>query len=351
MTPAASIDRPGFYRPGKVMQNGPARTRAWCPPGGARSGASRRDRQEYPMKAFHVSRRACMLGTAAALAAPVMDVFAAEAETPTMKRGYVDGPYGQIHYRIVRPARSGKLPLMCLHASPLSSLVYDNWIREIGKDRIAVAPDTPGYGGSDTPPRPVEIADFATAMIRFMDEMKFRVVDVMGYHTGSLTSVELARRHPDRIRKVVIISAPNWTDEERAASRARVSVPAQSYEAMLESALDGYRKQGKGLFRDMPDEQYFDVQIERMRHYRTSNWGFRAAYNYDTLAAMQEVRQPLLVLNPEDDVYDKTRRVQPLIDSGRLRNARIHDFPGWTHGHMDVHTVEMADVVRKFLDG
>ena len=196
----------------------------------------------------------------------------------------------------------------------------------------------------------MEIADFAAAMRRFLDEMRFKVVDVMGYHTGSLTSIELARRHPDRIRKVVLISAPNWTDEERAASRARVNGPAPTYEAMLESTLTGYRAQGKGLFRDMPDEAYFAVQLERMRHYRTSNWGFRAAYNYDTLGAMQDVKQPLLVLNPEDDVYDKTKRVQPLIDGGRLANARLHEFPGWTHGHMDVHTTEMASVVRNFLD-
>lgn len=290
-----------------------------------------------------------MLGSAAALAAPSAAVFAA-GESP-IRRGYVDGPYGQIHYRIVRPTQRAAPPLVCLHASPLSSLVYVNWIREIGKDRIAVAPDTPGYGGSDTPPQPVEIAGFAAAMLRFIDEMQLGVVDVMGYHTGSLTSIELARRHPARIRKVVLISAPNWTAEERAASRARVSAPAPTYVEMLQATLDGYRKQGKGLLRDIPDEQYFDVQLERMRHYRTSNWGFRAAYNYDTLAAIQEVRQPLLVLNPEDDVYEATKRVQPLIDGGKLANARVHDFPGWSHGALDVHTAEMAKVVRAFLDG
>ena len=99
------------------------------------------------------------------------------------------------------------------------------------------------------------------------------------------------------------------------------------------------------MFRDMPDERFFDLSIERMRHYRTANWGFRAAYNYDVAQALTEVEQPVLILNPEDDIWEKTPRIKPY-----LKNGRIHDLPGWTHGHLDVHTVEMAAIVRDFLD-
>ena len=122
-----------------------------------------------------------------------------------LRMAYADGPWGQIHYRQVAPARppASGLPLLCLHASPLSSLVYDHWLLEIGRDRIAVAPDTPGYGSSAAPPARPAIGDYAEAMLRFMDELGLRQVDVMGYHTGALTSVELARRHPERVRHVV----------------------------------------------------------------------------------------------------------------------------------------------------
>jgi hypothetical protein len=30
--------------------------------------------------------------------------------------------------------------------------------------------------------------------------------------------------------------------------------------------------------------------------------------------------------------------------------ATLHDLAGWTHGHLDAHTAEMAAIVRKFLD-
>lgn len=92
------------------------------------------------------------------------------------------------------PGRSARPPLLCLHPSPLSGLVYDRWLVEIGRDRLALAPDTPGYGSSAAPPQPPAIGDYADAMHRFIDEIGLREVDLMGYHTGSLTSVEFARR-------------------------------------------------------------------------------------------------------------------------------------------------------------
>jgi pimeloyl-ACP methyl ester carboxylesterase len=297
---------------------------------------------------FSLSRRTTLIGAGLVGAALSNTDIAAAATSPAaspLKRGYVDGPYGQIHYRIVQPAKATTVPLLCLHASPLSSIVYANWLAEMGKDRIAVAPDTPGYGSSDAPPAPVEIGDFAAAFIRFMDEMKLKTVDVMGYHTGSLTSVELARRYPTRIRKVVMISAPVWTEAELVAIRKAQLGPAPSFPQMLARVLDQWLNTGRGMFRDETDDQYIDISLERMRRFRTSNWGFRAAFNYDLTKALPEVAQPILILNPEDDLWESTPRVKPF-----LKNGRIHDLPGWTHGHLDAHTVEMANVVRAFLD-
>lgn len=290
-----------------------------------------------------LTRRVALAGTAALAAFPVQ----AQVPSAGFKRAYADGPYGQIHYRFVRPHPGDRTPLMCLHASPLSGVVYDNWIVEMGRDRFAFAPDTPGYGSSDGPPQPVEIPDFARAMIRLLDELKVERADVMGYHTGSFTSVELARSFPDRIRKVVLISAPIFTDAELADLRKGVAGPAPNFEQFLYRTLENWRKNGKGMFRDVPtDDRFIDIRLEAMRRFRTSGWGFRAAFNYDLAAALDAVKQPILVLNPEDDLWTQTPRAKPHLNA----QSRIHDLPGWTHGHLDAHTAEMAAIVRAFLD-
>ena len=53
----------------------------------------------------------------------------------------------------------------------------------------------------------------------------------------------------------------------------------------------------------------------------------------------------MLILNPEDDLWDYTPRAAPL-----LKNGRVHDLPGWTHGFLDARTSETATLVREFLD-
>jgi pimeloyl-ACP methyl ester carboxylesterase len=263
---------------------------------------------------------------------------------PPFKRAYADGPYGQIHYRFAG-VNSGKPPLLCLHPSPLSGIVYENWIVEMGRDRYAMAADTPGYGGSDAPPAKPEIADYAAAMVRFLDSNNLGVVDLMGYHTGSLISVEIARQYPDRVRRVVMISAP-LPDEKANAEYAKfINDPPQTFDELLSSTLQRIRTIGRGLFRDVSDDRYWDITLERMRRFRTSNWGFRAAFNYDLSKTLPLVNQPILVLNPQDDLWDQTPKAKQY-----LKNGHIHDLPGWTHGHLDAHTQEMAAIVREFLD-
>jgi pimeloyl-ACP methyl ester carboxylesterase len=262
----------------------------------------------------------------------------------TVGKAYANGPFGQIHFRYAGDASSAETPLMCLHASPLSGILYDYWLAEMAKDRFCLAPDTPGYGGSDAPVEAPLIGDLADAMIGFMDSVGLQTVDVMGYHTGSFISADLAMRYPARIRKVVMISAPIFDHAIIEDYRARIYDAAPPLHEVLASTAKNLRENGRGMFRDMSDERYEDVSLERLRNFRTVNWGFRAAFAYDLTETLPQVEQPILILNPEDDLWELTPRAKPF-----LNNGRIHDLPGWTHGHLDAHTEEMAEIVRAFL--
>jgi pimeloyl-ACP methyl ester carboxylesterase len=262
-----------------------------------------------------------------------------------VRRAFSDGRYGQVHYRIARPNGPTQVPLICFHLSPGSSRMYAPFLQRMGTDRVAIAADTIGFGESSPPPEPKEIEDFAGCMGEVLDSLGIGTVDVLGTHTGSEIAVELANQRPEQVRRLVLVSAPVFTDEE----------------------LDGFRTEYKGVPL-APDGSHLKIRWDMHWHWRGPGmdanlnqltlaesvhsgeryeWGHQAAFNYPFGARLQEVRQPILVLNPEDDLATQTKRAD-----GLMQNGRIVDLPKETFGHgmFETHPDEVAAIVREFLD-
>jgi pimeloyl-ACP methyl ester carboxylesterase len=102
----------------------------------------------------------------------------------------------------------------------MSSDYFKLFLPEIGRDRRAVAIDTPGYGESDPPPEPQPIEALAAAMADALEALGLGSggagqVDVLGVHTGSLIAGELAVQRPDLVRRVILSGVPLFLGEER----------------------------------------------------------------------------------------------------------------------------------------
>lgn len=260
-----------------------------------------------------------------------------------MRKTYVDARFGQMHVRMAGQNNREKRPLVCFHLSPVSGVIYESWIREMGRDRLAVAPDTPGYGMSDPPKSPPEIKDFAGAMIDVMDALGLGEVDVMGYHTGSKICVEVARQRPDRVKHLVLVSAPVYTEEDLKKQRAVNSIPDPDPDGKFlvrawSGLLQWQDKRGSlaATMKQFPDH---------LRGGEHRGWGHRAAFAYTYPGNIEAVTAPILVFNPEDDLVEYTPRIKPY-----LKNGKVKDLPGWSHQFLDLSTKEVAAMVRPFLD-
>ena len=124
----------------------------------------------------------------------------------SVHKRYVDTSFGQIHARVVAAAgEESQPPLLCLHPAPASGLYFATAFPYLNAHRRIIAPDYPGYGGSDPLDEPPGIDDYAKAMLEVLDAMETAdAVDVLGFHTGCLVAAELAIDQPDRIRRAAL---------------------------------------------------------------------------------------------------------------------------------------------------
>ena len=115
---------------------------------------------------------------------------------------------------MMRRAGSGP-PVLLLHESPRSSAAFVPVIEALAERFTVIAPDTPGYGGSDPLPlhRP-QIADYADALKEVLDALGLERAAVFGRHTGASIAIEFANRWPERVSGVVLDGCPAFTPEE-----------------------------------------------------------------------------------------------------------------------------------------
>ena len=130
----------------------------------------------------------------------------------SIRQGYVDLPEGQIHYRT---AGDGP-PLLLLHIASFSSDQFLDVLPTLAGENWVIAMDRFGHGTSDPPPDEVSVQDLAATTVQFLDNLGVDRVSILGQHTGASEAVEVAIGHPHRVRKLVLASCPDWTDEDRA---------------------------------------------------------------------------------------------------------------------------------------
>lgn len=254
---------------------------------------------------------------------------------------YLDGPYGQLHLRRSGVPGVGERALLCLHLSPGSGRMYTELLAAMGADRFAIAPDTPGFGASDPPQAPVGIEDLAAAMVAVLDHYGLDEVDVLGYHTGSKIAVELALQLPERVRTVVLVSAPAYTDEQLASQRAALAVPRVPQpdgSHLVEQFTELVRWSPPGTPIELLQREF----AEQQRGGEHAHWGYLAAFGYQHRDALPRVRQPVLLLCPGDDLEESTLAAETLLANGRF----LH-LPQWGHQMMITRTGEVAALLRE----
>ena len=150
---------------------------------------------------------------AAALFVTVLSSTAVWAQQPVTGYAPVNGlkMYYEIHGK-------GE-PVVLLHGS-FMTLTNFNWpemIATLAKSRRVIAVEMQGHGRTADIDRDFSYDNLADDIAGLLDYLKIGKADVIGYSMGASVAMNLAIRHPSKVRKVVSISgvfrANGWVQE------------------------------------------------------------------------------------------------------------------------------------------
>ncbi len=105
--------------------------------------------------------------------------------------------------------------MVLLHGSPGNARLVKPLAERLASDFSVYAIDTPGFGDSDDLGSAIEsVGQLADAYRGILDSLGLDTVLLYGTHSGAAIGLELARRHPARIRGFVLEGVPAFTAGE-----------------------------------------------------------------------------------------------------------------------------------------
>lgn len=240
-----------------------------------------------------------------------------------MKRGFVDLPEGQMHYR----TEGAGEPLLLLHMTQASSLHFVQLIPLLSQHYWVLAPDLPGYGDSDPAPRQYTMADYAQSVLGFMDALGVRRASLIGDTTGGDVAVEIAATHPERVDKLVLNNQPYWKyDENRLREFEHYpQVPLQDDGSHLLRIWQGVARQLEGA----PLEDIQRRVVLRLQNQLSPKHGEEshfAVFTYKSQARFPLVQSPTLVFTiPSGSFHRRQPDVVNTLPRGKL--MELPDVP------------------------
>lgn len=258
-------------------------------------------------------------------------------------RRFVELPQGTVHCAV---AGEGP-PVLLLHQTPRSWDEYRDVLPLLGRRRQAIAMDTVGFGDSTPLPRGTDsIEAWAGAVVSLLDALEIDRADIVGHHTGASVAIELAGSAPERVRSVVLSSAPYADAPERAKESSGRAVvddvdPRQDGSHLLE-----LWRMRAAFYPAGAIDLLQRFVVDALRAGPLAAEGHRVVARYDVGSALARVSCPVLLIGATADPY-----AYPALARLReaLPHARVEEIEGGMVPLPDQLPEAFAAAVERFL--
>ena len=235
-------------------------------------------------------------------------------------------------------------PVVLLHGAFMTiTNNWADWIGELSKTRKVIAVEMQGHGRTADVPRDITYENLAADVAALLNYLKIPRADLIGYSMGGAVAMQSAIRHPDKVRRAVIISSTFRADGMIA--EALESIPRLTADDFKGSPIEAEYKKLSSTPEDFPKF------VQRIAATASKRYDFGA----DMLKA---TTTPMFFIHGDADGV----RLAHVAEMFRLKGGEIHGdmkprsasrlaiLPNTTHVTLMQRMPIIVPMVNDFLD-
>jgi pimeloyl-ACP methyl ester carboxylesterase len=154
-------------------------------------------------------------------------------------------------------------PIVLLHGFPESHRTWRAVAPDLARDYRVIAPDQRGFGGSDKPEgvERYKTTEIVADLIALADGLGLGRFTLVGHDWGGAVAWAAALKHPDRVRRLVIVNAPHPLVFQRSVVEDAAQRAASQYIRAFRSPLmeAGIKAMGLDTFFDKTFGSHADL--------------------------------------------------------------------------------------------
>jgi pimeloyl-ACP methyl ester carboxylesterase len=248
-----------------------------------------------------------------------------------------------LHYRI-----EGAGPWLVLVHGVGSSLDAWDGVAAILKARFRILRyDQRGMGESEKAPGPYEVWDYVADLRALLDALGIARCHLAGHSLGGIVAQGFAIRHPERLDRLVLLSAVagrNEAERKRVLERLAIvehGIPGDHFRRSLDRWFtDEFRAANPRLL-----EKY--ARRNMANDPQCYAWGYRVLALTDLADRLAEIKAPTLVATGEHDIGSNPRMSRLMHE--RIAGSQLHVIPHLRHSILIEAPALVAGLIGDFI--
>lgn len=238
-------------------------------------------------------------------------------------------------------------PLILLHGGLGAIDMFASMLPALAEDRRVIAVDLQGHGRTADIDRPIDVRLMADDIAGLMDFLDIQQADLAGYSMGGGVALQTAIRHPEKARRLVIISTPYKRDAFYPGILAQqAQMGPEAAEMMKQTPM--YELYAHIAPRPEDWTRLIVKIAETMK------------VDYDWTEDIKKISVPVLIVAGDADIFPPSHAVEffGLLGggkrdggwdgSGRVK-SQLAILPGLTH-YTIFQAPELLSVIKPFLE-